>query len=90
MDEGPVERETVVVDSGSRGSGGGGAIAAILVVLVLGVLAFLYFGGHLGRALDKGDVNVNVNLPKVELPPITVNNPPAQQPQQPATNQSGK
>lgn len=89
MDEGPVERETLVVDSGSRG-GGGGAIAAILVVLVLGVLAFLYFGGHLGRAIDKGDVNVNVNLPKVELPPITVNNPPAQQqPQQPATNQSG-
>ena len=91
MDEVPVERETVVVDSGSRG-GSGGAIAAILVVLVLGVLAFLYFGGHLGRAIDKGDVNVNVNLPKVELPPIHIDNPaPSQsQPQQPATNQSGK
>lgn len=93
MDEGPVERETVVVDSGSRG--GGGAIVAILVVLVLGILAFLYFGGYLGGARDKGDVNVNINLPKVELPPVHIDNPAPsqsqpQQPQQPATNQSGK
>jgi len=44
MDERPVERETVVVDTGSRG--GGGAIVAVLVVLVLGVLAFLFFSGY--------------------------------------------
>lgn len=86
MDEGPVERETVVVDSGGRG-GGGGAIVAMLVILVLGVLAFLYFGGYFGGRADKG-VNVNVNLPQVNLPPVHIDNPaPAQQP---ATNQSGK
>ena len=90
MDEGPVERETVVVNSGSRG--GGGAIVAVLVVLVLAVLAFLFFGGYLGSASKKGDINVNVDLPQVNLPPIHVDNPAPAQPQQqqPATNQSGK
>jgi len=92
MDEGPVERETVVVDTGSRG-GGGGAIVAIVVVLALAVLAFLFFGGYLGGA-NKGDINVNVALPEVNLPPIHVDNPtttqPSQPQQQPATNQSGK
>ena len=94
MDEGPVERETVVVDTGSRG--GGGAIVAIIVVLVLAVLAFLFFGGYLGGT-DKGDVNVNVglpnvnvSLPQVNLPPAHVDTPAPAQPQQPATNQSGK
>ena len=94
MDERPVDRETVVVDSGSRG--GGGAIVAIVVVLILAVLAFLFFSGYLGGR-GKGDINVNVDLPQVNLPPIHVDNPappPAQQqpaqPQQPATNQSGK
>jgi hypothetical protein len=84
-----VERETVVVDTGSR-SGGGGAIAAILVVLVLGILAFLFFGGYLQKAVDGTDINVNV-APKIELPDIRIDNPPApaQQPAQPA-NQSGK
>jgi hypothetical protein len=95
MSEGPVERETVVVDTGSRGGGGGGAIVAIVVVLVLAVLAFLFFGGYLGGA-NKGDINVNVALPEVNLPPIHVDNPTTTQPsqpqqqQQPATNQSGK
>jgi len=90
MDEGPVERETVVVDSGSRG--GGGAIVAIVVVLILAVLAFLFFGGYFGRGANKGDVNVNLNLPQVNLPPIHVDNPAPAQPQQqqPAANQSGK
>ena len=89
-DERPVQRETVVVDTGS-GGGGGGAIVAILVVLVLGVLAFLFFGGYLGSGANKGDINVNVAMPKVELPDIRIDNPaPAQQQQQPAANQSGK
>jgi len=87
----PVQRETVVVDTGSRG--GGGAIIAILVVLVLGILAFLFFGGYIGGA-NKGDVNVNVALPQVELPDIRIDNPAQpqqQQQQQPAAaNQSGK
>jgi hypothetical protein len=89
-DEAPVQRETVVVDTGSRG--GGGAIVAILVVLVLGVLAFLFFSGYLGSGANKGDINVNVSMPKVELPDIRIDNPaPAQQQQeQPAANQSGK
>ena len=83
MDEGPVERETVVVSSGER-SGGGGAIAAILVILVIAVLAFLYFGGYLQRAADETSINVNVDAPKVELPDIKIETPPAQPQQQPA------
>jgi hypothetical protein len=82
MDERPVERETVVVQSGGdRGSGG--AIAAILVILVIAVLAFLFFGGYLQRAADETNVNVAVEAPKVELPDIKIETPPAQQ-QQPA------
>jgi hypothetical protein len=89
-DDRPVERETVVVDTGSRG--GGGAIVAILVVLVLAVLAFLFFGGYFDGRANKGDINVNVALPQVNLPPIHVDNPAPAQPQQqqPAANQSGK
>ena len=95
MAEPEIERETVVVDSGSRG--GGGAILAILVVLVLGILAFLYFGGYLGRTAGKNDVNVNValpnvnvSLPQVNLPPVHIDNPAPARQQQPATNQSGQ
>jgi len=84
MDERPVERETVVVSSGR--SGGGGAIAAILVVLVIAVLAFLFFGGYLQRAAEKTDINVNVETPKIELPDIHVQTPPAQQPSKPANS----
>ena len=90
-DERPVERETVVVDSG-RG-GGGGAIAAILVILVIAVLAFLFFGGYLQKAADDTDININVGTPKIELPDIRIDNPAPAQPQQqqpPATNQAGK
>ena len=71
----------------------GGAILAILVVLVLGILAFLFFGGYFDGRANKGDVNVNLNLPQVNLPPVHIDNPAPAQPQQsqpPATNQSGK
>jgi hypothetical protein len=91
-DESPVQRETVVVDTG-RSGGGGGAIVAVLVVLVLGVLAFLFFGGFLGSGANKGDINVNVGMPKIDLPDVHIDNPapaPAQPQQQPAGNQSGK
>jgi hypothetical protein len=82
MEDRDVERETVVVQSG-RDGGGGGAVAAILVILVIGVLAFLYFGGYLQRAADRTDINVNVAAPKIELPDVKIETPPAQQ-QQPA------
>ena len=81
-DDRPVERETVVV-TGDRG-GGGGAIAAILVILVIAVLAFLFFGGYLQRAADQTDINVNVAAPKIDLPDIKIETPPAAQQQQPA------
>jgi predicted metalloprotease len=83
MEDREVERETVVVQGGRDGGGGGGAIAAILVILVIAVLAFLFFGGYLQRAADKTDINVNVSAPKIELPDIKIETPPAQQ--QPAT-----
>ena len=80
-DDRPVERETTVIHT----DGGGGAIAAILVVLVIAVLAFLFFGGYLQQAADKTDINVNVAAPKIDLPDIKIETPPAaQQQQQPA------
>jgi hypothetical protein len=91
-DDRPIERETVVVDTGRSGGGGGGAIAAILVILVIAVLAFLFFSGYLQKAADGTDININVATPKIELPDVRIDNPaPAapQEPQQPA-NQSGK
>ena len=89
MDERPVERETVVVESGGDRGGGGGAVAAILVVLVIAVLAFLFFGGYLQRAADETNINVDVQAPKVELPDVKIETPPAQpQQQQPANSNS--
>jgi hypothetical protein len=84
-DDRPVERETTVIHTdGGGGGGGGGAVAAILVILVIAVLAFLFFGGYLQRAADKTDINVNVAAPKIELPDIRIETPPAAQQQQPA------
>ena len=79
-----VERETTVVTSGD-GGGGGGAIVAVLVVLVVAVLLFLYFGGFLGGR-EKTELNVNVDVPKVEAPDIDVNLPPPSQPSDSNTN----
>ena len=73
-----VERETTVV--ATDGGGGGGAVVAIVVVLLLALLAFLYFGGYLGRAADEVDVNVNVEAPKVDVPDVDINLPPPSQP----------
>ena len=73
-----VERETTVISTG--GGGGGGALAAIVIVLVFALGLFLYFGNYLGRAADEVDVNVNVDVPKVEMPDIDINVPPPSQP----------
>ena len=83
-DDRPVERETTVIHTDGGGGGGGGAIAAILVVLVIAVLAFLYFSGYLQQAADKTDINVNVAAPRIDLPDIKIETPPAAQQQQPA------
>jgi hypothetical protein len=59
-----VERHTTVVDAGG-GRGGGGTIVAVLVLVVGLVVLFLLFG----RGLIGGrDVDVNVNVPDVNLP----------------------
>jgi hypothetical protein len=90
-DDRPIERETVVVDTG-RSGGGGGAIAAILVILVIAVLAFLFFSGYLQKAADDTNINVNVGTPKIELPDIRIENPPAAPAPAPApapANQTG-
>jgi hypothetical protein len=78
-----VERETTVV---TTGGGGGGTIVAILVILVVAVLLFLYFGGYMNRNSDGVDLNVNVDAPKVELPDVDINTPPAEKPAQPANS----
>jgi hypothetical protein len=83
-DDRPVERETTVIHTDGGRGGGGGAIAAILVILVIAVLAFLFFGGYLQRAAEQTDINVNVAAPKIDLPDIKIETPPAQPQQQPA------
>jgi hypothetical protein len=93
--ERPVTHETTVINTGERG-GGAGMVAALVVVVILALAAFLYFGGYLRHVADKTDIDVNVNVPKVELPDIHLdthpNQPATSQPpaEQPATNQSGK
>jgi len=64
-----VVHETTVVDGG--GGGGGGLIALGLLMIILGIAAFLYFGGYL-ESVDKGDVNVNVSAPSLDLPDLNV------------------
>lgn len=59
-----VERHTTVVDAGG-GGGGGGTLIAVLVLIVGLVVLFLLFGRGL---LGGRDVDVNVNVPDVNLP----------------------
>lgn len=77
-DEEPVRHETTIIQTGER-RGGGGTILGLVVLLIIALLAFLFFGGYLGRAADKADVNINVTAPNIELPDIQVA-PPASQP----------
>jgi hypothetical protein len=82
----PVTRETTVINTGGDRGGGGGTIVALLVLAVIAIGAFLFFGGYLQSAADDLDVNVNVAAPKVELPDIKIETPPAAAParQEPA------
>ena len=87
---------TTVIKTGERG-GGAGMVAVLVVVVILALALFLYFGGYLRHVADRTDVDVNVSVPKVELPDIHIdthpNQPATSQPpanNQPATNQSGK
>jgi hypothetical protein len=67
-------RETTIIQTGER-RGGSGAIVGVVALLIVGLLAFLFFSGALGRAVDKGDVNVNVAAPNIELPDVEVTPP---------------
>lgn len=75
----PVTHETTVINTGG-GGGSGGTIVALLVVAVLAIGAFLFFGGYLESAADDLNVNVNVAAPKIELPDVTIQTPPAAAP----------
>ena len=77
-DDEPTRSETTIIQTGER-SGGGGVIVALIVLLVIGVLAFFFLGGYFDRAVDQGDINVNVAAPKVELPDVQIT-PPASEP----------
>lgn len=74
----PVRHETTIIQTGER-RGGGGTIVALVVLLLAAVFAFLFFGGYLGRAAEKADVNINVSAPNIELPDVQIT-PPATEP----------
>lgn len=60
------EDRVTVVETG--GGSGAGAVAGILVAVVLVVALLYFFGGNLfGSGGDK-DINVSVDMPKVETP----------------------
>jgi hypothetical protein len=84
-DEPRVVHETTVIDTGGRGGGGGGLVALIVLLIIVAVAAFLYFGGYLGKAADKADINVNVAAPDIDLPDVNVTLPG-----EPASNTAGK
>lgn len=79
-----VERETTIIQTGDRGSGG--TIAVVLVLLVVVVGLFLFFGGYLQSAADDADININVDMPKVELPDVSIEAPSAPAPEPAESN----
>jgi hypothetical protein len=92
MDEGerPVTHETTVINTGER-SGGGSVVAVLVVLVIVAVALFVYFGGYLDRGASKTDIDINVAVPKIELPDIQIDTSPNQPAtERPATNQSGK
>lgn len=89
-EERPATHETTVINTGG-GGGGGGTIVALLVLVVLAIGAFLFFGGYLRNSGDDLNLNVNVETPKVELPDIKIETPPArQEPAAAPANSTGK
>jgi len=70
------DRTTTVVhtDGGGRRGGGGVLIAVLLIVALLALLFFL-FGGNMNRAADEVGVNVDVDVPKVEVPDVDLKVP---------------
>lgn len=62
------EDRTVVVDRG--GGGGSTAIVAIVVIVLLAIAAWWFFMGP-GVGSQGSDVNVDVNLPTLEVPTST-------------------
>jgi hypothetical protein len=87
--ERPVTRETTIIKTGER-RGGGGLVAALVALVIVALAVFLFFGGYLRHAANKADINVNVAVPKIQLPDINIDTHPNQSGNQPATNQSGK
>ena len=81
--EDSARRETTIIQTGER-RGGGGVIVGLVALLIIGVVAFFFLGGYFDRAVDKGDINVNVAAPNVELPDVQIT-PPASEP----SNKSG-
>ncbi len=65
-------RTTVINTGGERGSGGVTVLAVVLLIALLVVL-FLLFGRGLLSSRST-DINVNVDVPDVELPKV---DPPA-------------
>ena len=78
-DKRPIERETTVIQTGG-GGGGSGVIIAIVFLFLVGAIAFFFFGGYFEKAADKVDVNVNVVTPRIDLPDVKIESPPAEQP----------
>jgi hypothetical protein len=60
-------RETVVVTDGGRSSSSGVILGVIVIILVLVGIWFFLLGGPGGKT-SNGDVNINVNLPSIEIP----------------------
>lgn len=68
------ERTTIITSDGDRGRGGGVLIAVVVIIALL-ILLFVLFGGGFNRAADEVGVNVDVDVPKVEVPDVQVNVP---------------
>ena len=54
------------------------------LLYLVSITAFFFLGGYFDRAIDKGDINVNVAAPNIELPDVQIT-PPASEP----SNKSG-
>ncbi len=78
-DKRPIERKTTVIQTG-EGGGGSGVIIAIVLLFLIGAIAFFFFGGYFEKAADEVDVNVNVVTPRIDLPDVKIERPPAEQP----------